>query len=444
MKSQGNEPTTFSSPQAQENVEEIGGTSTRGDAFVDGGFRKWNKPERFEKHVGGIKSAHNLANEKYVNLKDGKNKSIVNMFEKASEVIKSEYYIHLNASLTCLRLILGQGLAFRGHDESDESYNRGYFIELFKCLGEKVKEVGDHTLENASGNCQMTSPPIQKDIINCCAKETTKLIVEELGDDYFAILTNELSDVSQKEQLALVLHFDDRDSGKVMERFLGIVPVGDTTALSLKDAIMSLLVEHLLSPSMIRGKGYDGASNMKGEINGLKTFIMNDTPRAYYIHCFAHQLQLTLVVVAKRNDSCGWLFEILANLLNVVGVSCKRRGPEILVGDLITSVFYTNDLCIALQRKEQDIVNTMELVTFTKSVLQKMREQGWETLLNKEDHDALSKKPTNLHHFRVEIFLGVIDLHLQELDNRFDEISMELLTCMACLNPKDNFSYFDK
>ncbi|XP_021764865.1 zinc finger MYM-type protein 1-like [Chenopodium quinoa] len=216
-----------------------------GDAFVDGGFRAWNKPERFEKHVGGINSAHNLAYEKYVNLRDGKKKSILNVFANASEVIKSEYFIRLNASLTCLRFLLGQGLTFRGHDESGESYNRGNFLELLKWC-----------------------------------------IIEEVGDDYFVILADESSDVSQKEQLALVLRFVNRDSGKVMERFLGIVHVGNTIALTLKDAIMSLLVEHSLSPSMIRGKGYDGASNMKGEINGLKTLIMNDTPSAYYIHHF--------------------------------------------------------------------------------------------------------------------------------------------------------------
>ncbi|XP_021724708.1 zinc finger MYM-type protein 1-like [Chenopodium quinoa] len=120
-----------------------------GDAFVDGGFRAWNKPERFEKHVGGINSAHNLAYEKYVNLRDGKKKSILNVFVNASEVIKSEYFIRLNASLTCLRFLLGQGLAFRGHDESGESYNRGNFLELLKWLGEKVEEVRQHTLEKA-------------------------------------------------------------------------------------------------------------------------------------------------------------------------------------------------------------------------------------------------------------------------------------------------------
>ena len=54
----------------------------------------------------------------------------------------------------------------------------------------------------------------------------------------------------------------------------------------------------------IRGQGYDGASNMKGDIKGLKTLIMKESPCAYYIHCFAHQLQLVFVVVAKGNAVC--------------------------------------------------------------------------------------------------------------------------------------------
>ncbi|XP_039036810.1 uncharacterized protein LOC120173805 [Hibiscus syriacus] len=51
---------------------------------------------------------------------------------------------------------------------------------------------------------------------------------------------------------------------------------------------------------------------------------------------------------------------------------------------------------------------------------------------------------TNIHHFRIEVFLGVIDLQRQELNNRFDEVSIELLTCMASLSPLDKFSSFDK
>ena len=50
--------------------------------------------------------------------------------------------------------------------------------------------------------------------------------------------------------------------GIIIEWFLGIVHVASTTALSLKYAVESLLCEHNLSLSKLRGQGYDGASNM--------------------------------------------------------------------------------------------------------------------------------------------------------------------------------------
>jgi hypothetical protein len=59
-----------------------------------------------------------------------------------------------------------------------------------------------------------------------------------------------------------------------------------------------------LSMTRIRGQGYDGASNTKVDIKGLKTLILQESPSAYYIHCFAHQLQLVLVAVAKGNKDC--------------------------------------------------------------------------------------------------------------------------------------------
>jgi hypothetical protein len=80
--------------------------------------------------------------------------------------------------------------------------------------------------------------------------------------------------------------------GRPCEHFIGVVHVDDTTSLSLKEAIEGLLASHGLSMTQIRGQGYDGASNMKGDIKGLKTLIMKESPCAYYIHCFAHQLQL--------------------------------------------------------------------------------------------------------------------------------------------------------
>jgi hypothetical protein len=154
------------------------------------------------------------------------------------------YKIRLTYSLRCLKFLLRQGLAFRGHDESEESNNRGNFLELLKFLASNSEEVKKYVLENAPGNRTLTSPKIQKQIIHCCAIETRKKIIEELGEEPYAILANESSDISHKEQLALCLSYVDK-LGRPCERLIGVIPVDDTSSLSLKEAIEALLVNHV-------------------------------------------------------------------------------------------------------------------------------------------------------------------------------------------------------
>ncbi|GAV91448.1 hypothetical protein CFOL_v3_34843 [Cephalotus follicularis] len=57
---------------------------------------------------------------------------------------------------------------------------------------------------------------------------------------------------------------------------------------------------------------------------------------AYYVHCFAHQLQLTLVAVANNHICVASFFNLATCLINVVGGSCKCRGllQEIQVAKL--------------------------------------------------------------------------------------------------------------
>ena len=53
-----------------------------------------------------------------------------------------------------------------------------------------------------------------------------------------------------------------------MEQFIALHHVKDTTSESLKDALYGILDKYMLSISRIRGQGYYGASNMRGEFNG--------------------------------------------------------------------------------------------------------------------------------------------------------------------------------
>ena len=72
------------------------------------------------------------------------------------------------------------------------------------------------------------------------------------------------------------------DEGKVMERFLGLQHVESYTAIALKEALVCMLSSHNLSISMLRGQGYDGASNMRGEFNGVQKLIRDENPYALY------------------------------------------------------------------------------------------------------------------------------------------------------------------
>ena len=519
------------------------------DKFIVDGWRNWHVGDKaLLKHCRS--QAHKEAHEKYIAYLTP-SAAIDQKIEKWSDEEIRLYKMRLTYSLKCIKFLLRQGLAFRGHDESEESSNRGNFIELLKFLAANSEEVNKFVLNNAPGNCSLTSPMIQKQIISCFAIETRKKIIEEIGEDRFAILADESSDVSHKEQLALCLRFVDK-LGRPREHFVGVVHVDDTTSLSLKEAIESLLVSHGLTLTSIRGQEYDGASNMKGDIKGLKTLIMQESPSAYYVHCFAHQLQLVLVAVAKDNTDCVWFLEQVTLLLNIVGVSCKRHGMlrsarlesimkalecgelktgsglnqemglarpgetrwgshyrtvcniismypiirdvlitlgedtthkvdwtkiHFMVGafesfDFVFSLHllfvilgYTNELSECLQRREQDIIHAVQLVGVAKNRMQHLRSEGWNQFLQRvtlfcNKHGVqvpamegnyvpfgrsrrFIQNRTNDDHFRREVYIGVIDKISQELDSRFDEVNMELLSCVTALNPSNSFASFD-
>ncbi|XP_043808342.1 zinc finger MYM-type protein 1-like [Manihot esculenta] len=218
--------------------------------------------------------------------------------------MEDDYRTRLSTVVSVARILLEEGLPFRGHDESAESLHRGNFLEHISWVCKREENVNKVMGKNALGNNQLTSPTIQRDIIECCAMETRKIILNELGEKKFTLLVDEARDCSVKEQMSLVLRFVN-DKGMVLERFLGLVHVNETSAKVLKNAIDTFFAKHDLSLAKLRGQGYDGAANMSGEFNGLKTLILKENKNAHYIHCFAHQLQLVVVTASHESESVG-------------------------------------------------------------------------------------------------------------------------------------------
>jgi hypothetical protein len=97
-----------------------------------------------------------------------------------------------------------KGLAFRGHDESSSSLNKGNLLELIGFLKDNNEEVRS-TYDRGGLNCKMTSHKIQKDLARCYAEEVTEAIMGEIGDRNFSVLIDESRDVLVKEQMGVVL-----------------------------------------------------------------------------------------------------------------------------------------------------------------------------------------------------------------------------------------------
>ncbi|KAL6561484.1 hypothetical protein OROMI_017085 [Orobanche minor] len=504
----------------------------------------------FISHEGGPNSSHAGSKNRMADLMNvkchvDKKLQVANAEEKKKNRFRFKIIIEV------IRWLTVQGCALRGHDESSSSANRGNFLEMLTLLGKLNLDISE-VLEMAPRNATYTSSDIQKNFLHILANKIRVKIREEIGGAKFSILVDEAKDASDKEQMAIVLRFVD-NKGVLRERFFAIAQVADTSASTLKKAICDVLGQYNLHISDMRGQGYDGASNMRGSWNGLQALFLRDSPSAYYVHCFAHRLQLALVAAAESEVSIWLFFSKLNSIVNLIRSSPKRQAElqeaqaievenmvisgerdtgrganqvcnlqragktrwsshfesicslvdmyssviavlKIIIKDgssrsmrgeaagclremqlfdfvFILSLMHkimgvTNLLCKALQGEAMDILNAMESVSVTKTLLQQLRDDGYDILLmnvktvcvkygiDVPNMDALYQFGTGRscqqrdaitfeHHYQFDVFHAAIDFQVEELNNRFNDDAVELLRLSSALEPKDNFKSFN-
>ncbi|XP_076885389.1 uncharacterized protein LOC143534904 [Bidens hawaiensis] len=150
------------------------------EVFINHGFKNWKKAfENFRDHEGGLNNRHNHARVQFELFKDQRH-NLDNVLSQQCEQDEIVYRVRLTAVVDVIRFLLKQGLALRGHEVSIISNSLGKFLELVKWYCER--------------NNELTSPKIQKEIVNACVTE---------------------------EQMAVVLRYVD-DGGEVIKRFVGL------------------------------------------------------------------------------------------------------------------------------------------------------------------------------------------------------------------------------
>ncbi|PWA88344.1 hypothetical protein CTI12_AA120840 [Artemisia annua] len=163
-------------------------------------------------------------------------------------------------------------------------------------------------------------------------------------------------------------------------------------------------------------------------------------------------IAVTGSTTSQKGDA-AYCLEHLLSFDFVIGMHIMKEIMEI-----------TDKLCQALQHKSQDIINALALVSTTKTLLQKLRDEGWQSLMGKvilacennnipiPDMNATyrnliqSRKKNNVtveHHYRVDVFFAAIDRQLVELNSRFNESVTELLRLSVALDPRKSFNIDD-
>jgi hypothetical protein len=232
---------------------------------------------------------------------------------RAEQIKRNRHYVKTIAEV--LLLCSKQEIAFRGHNESSSSLNKGNFLEILNVIAKHDKVIEDKLLHGPQ-NAKYTSATIQNDIIGVMANQVRRSICNSIkkAGYYYSVMADETKDLSKQEQMSIALRFLDCDTSEIKERFLTFVPATSLNAENLSKYILDTLRLYNIDPQLLVSQGYDGAAVMAGHCTGVQQRIRAVVPHAIYIHCHAHVLNLVLVDCVKYNSFASEFFSLVQSL----------------------------------------------------------------------------------------------------------------------------------
>ena len=196
--------------------------------------------------------------------------------------------------LSCLRYLCRQGLPLRGHSNQEEDSN---YIQLIRLIGESDQKLNVWLKKRTE---KYTSGEIQNELLKVITLHALRKVVSYIQEsDYFTIMADETTDLSNREQGVVCLRWVDC-SLDVHEEFVGLHMADSIDANTLVSVIKDVLLRFNLSLNRLRGQCCDGASSMSGAKTGVATQILAEEPKAVYTHCYGHALNLACSDAVKK------------------------------------------------------------------------------------------------------------------------------------------------
>ena len=138
---------------------------------------------------------------------------------------------------------------------------------------------------------------------------------------FFAILADESSDVTKKEQLSFSVRTCSEEY-EVSESFVGIYECSaGLSSDALLGYIQDILIRTSLDGKKMAAMGFDGAAAMKSLSQKLKAKV---APNAIYVHCFAHCNVLIVKDATKNSKLLSSSLDLCQSLYTIIGAYPKR------------------------------------------------------------------------------------------------------------------------
>ncbi|XP_063752986.1 52 kDa repressor of the inhibitor of the protein kinase-like [Eleginops maclovinus] len=152
-----------------------------------------------------------------------------------------------------------------------------------------------------------------------------KIVEEVRHAQMYTVLADEVTSHNE-ELMPMCVRFVDKDLN-IREELLEICTLPRITGRHIASAIKDVLSHLSIEIADCRGQGYDGASNMSSENVGVQALIKKDAPKAVYMHCNGHCLNL---VIAR---SCA--LPVVRNMIDkmkyiVMFFTCSPKREHLL------------------------------------------------------------------------------------------------------------------
>uniref|UniRef100_H2ZXC9 DUF4371 domain-containing protein n=1 Tax=Latimeria chalumnae TaxID=7897 RepID=H2ZXC9_LATCH len=222
-----------------------------------------------------------------------------------------------------------QGLAFRGHREyscdctGETSQNEGNYLELLKLLAKYDALLAQH-IETSKRNEIYSSHHIQNDFIHALATEVLSAIKHKVQEaKFFSVIVDSTIGIGHVNQFSLSLQYVNA-TGQAVEQF---ITFHDLSGSSTEDffSVQELSLETVnINMAHCRGEAYDGPSITLGNISGLQSYVKEVSPRALFVHCCAHNLNLVLMDAASCCANAQLFFGTIESLYTFFTSSLPR------------------------------------------------------------------------------------------------------------------------